>query len=373
MKIDIIGAGPAGSYTAYLLAKNGYKVHVYERSSLIGSPVQCTGILSNYFSTILQPNKEYIINTITKTRIYAPNGRFITAKIKKNYVICRKKFDNYLADLATKAGAKYYLNHSFNQFKENKKIISQINAKNKQISSEADILIGADGPLSKVAKQAELFQDREFVYGTQIETELRNDNSVEFYPYIGCYAWIVPLNSKRVRIGVVAYKKVQSIFRQFAQEKLGKNYKIIENQSGVIPVFNPSVKTQKNNVYVVGDAATFVKASTGGGINQSLLGAKALVESISDRKNYQRMWRKRLFKKLYMHLLLHKVLQKFSEKDWNYLIKVFSEPKMKYILYSESRDQILKMIFKTAITKPSLIKYVKYFPFEDYSHFIKFS
>jgi digeranylgeranylglycerophospholipid reductase len=368
MKINVIGAGPAGNYTAYLLAKKGHSVCVYEKDPVIGSPVQCTGILSDYFLTLMKPKKEFVENTIEKTRIYSPNGKFIEIKIKKNYVICRKKFDNYLADLAKKSGVNYHLNHSFAGFKKKGgKIISKINHNGKTVFSESGILIGADGPLSPVAKAAGLFKDRKFIIGTQIEARMRNDNAVEFYPYIGCYAWIVPKNKEVVRIGVAAYKNTPEIFRNFAKEKLGKDYekKIIENQSGVIPVFNPGVKAQKDNIYLVGDAATFVKATSGGGINQSLKAAGILCESIEQEKSYEREWKKQMFINLYMHLVVHKMMQKFSNEDWNELISAFSEKKMKNILYSESRDNLVKMVLKIALTKPSLFKYVKYFSFEE--------
>ena len=366
MKIAIIGAGPAGNYTAHLLAKKRYSVSVYEKNPVIGSPVQCTGILSDYFLNLMKPSKEFVQNIVTKTRIYAPNGKYVEAKIKKNYVICRKKFDNHLANLAKKEGVKYYLKHSFKSYKKKaKKLEIKLNSKGKQITSEVDILIGADGPNSSVARATGLFENRKFVIGTQIEAKSKNDNVVEFYPYIGSYAWIVPVNKNVIRIGVVAYKDTHTLFKNFVVDKLGKNYKkkIIENQSGIISTFNPRVKAQKDNIYLVGEAATFVKATSGGGINQSLKSAKILVESIEKDKDYNKEWRKSLYKNLYTHLILHKMMEKFSDKDWNDLIKIFSQPKMKNILYSETRDTIVKMLTKIALTQPDLFKYVKYFPF----------
>ncbi len=38
--ISVIGAGPAGSYTAYLLAKAGEKVRIFEEHKEIGKPVR---------------------------------------------------------------------------------------------------------------------------------------------------------------------------------------------------------------------------------------------------------------------------------------------------------------------------------------------
>ncbi len=375
MEISIIGGGPAGNYTAYLLAKKGHSVRVYEKDAQIGLPVQCTGILSDYFLTLMEPKQDFVENIIEKTRIYSPNGKHIELKIKKNYVICRKKFDNYLADLAKKAGAKYYLNHSFKSFekgKEKNRLIVRLKNKEKEIHSECDILIGADGPLSPVAKTTGMFDERQFFIGTQIETRLKKDNCVEFYPYLGCYAWIVPKNKETVRIGVVAYKKSPELFRKFASDKLGKIYvkKTFENQSGIIPVFNPKIKVQKDNIYLVGDAATFVKATSGGGINQSLKASRILADCIDKKKDYNKEWKKIMYRELLAHLIIHKMMLKFNEEDWNALIESFSSLKMKKILYSESRDRLLHMLFKIAIADPSLFRYVRYFPFEELKYFI---
>ena len=38
--ITIIGGGPAGSYTGYLLAKKGFDVSIYEEHAEIGNPIQ---------------------------------------------------------------------------------------------------------------------------------------------------------------------------------------------------------------------------------------------------------------------------------------------------------------------------------------------
>jgi len=50
-KISIIGAGPAGNYLAYLLAKNSFDVCVFEEHKTVGLPVQCTGITTSYLGT----------------------------------------------------------------------------------------------------------------------------------------------------------------------------------------------------------------------------------------------------------------------------------------------------------------------------------
>jgi digeranylgeranylglycerophospholipid reductase len=363
MKIDIIGAGPAGSYVGFLLASRGHKVTVYERDPEIGKPVQCTGILSDYFEKLMVPSKDFVLNVVEKTRIYAPNGRYIDARIRPNYVICRKKFDNHLADMARTKGVVFLLNHSFNSFiSKGNKITSLLSNKGRKVRSNADVLIGADGPLSEVAKSAGLFKAIMFIIGSQVEIEYQNDNAVEFYPYLGCYAWIVPVNRGVARIGVSSYKNSQSLLKDLLHKKLGQKLAGLksENQSGVIPLFDAGIQAQKGNVYLVGDAATFNKATSGGGINQALKAGNILADCIHNRKNYNHAWKKQMFLELYLHLRLHRMMQKFNEDDWNRLIDIFSAPKMRDILYSESRDRLIPMLIRIALAKPELALFARY-------------
>ena len=55
--IAIVGAGPAGSYLGHLLAKEGKDVCIFEEHSRIGSPVQCTGIVTHSIEKFLESYK----------------------------------------------------------------------------------------------------------------------------------------------------------------------------------------------------------------------------------------------------------------------------------------------------------------------------
>ncbi|MBN2421697.1 NAD(P)/FAD-dependent oxidoreductase [Candidatus Woesearchaeota archaeon] len=355
--ISIIGAGPVGNYTAFLLAKSGKKVQVFEEHSSVGKPVQCTGIVSSSFKYIIKPKKEFVINEINKTRIYSPNGKSIELKIKTNYILDREKFDSYLAEKAKKEGAEFYLNSKFIGLEKNKIRIKQ---KNKIKLYKTDYLIGADGPLSQVANISKLFGKRRFLIGSQVRVKLSNDNTVEFYPFIGNFAWVVPEDKETVRIGVASYKKTNLFLNDFLQKLKIKDNQIIEKQSGVIPIYNPWLRTQQKNIFLIGDAATQVKATSGGGIVQGLIAAECLSESIIQNKNYQKVWKKKIGIELYVHLIARRIMDNFKDKDWNNLTKLCSQQKIKKLLYEEERDNLVKLGFRMAIKEPKLLTFFCY-------------
>jgi len=138
-----------------------------------------------------------------------------------------------------------------------------------------------------------------------------------------------------------------------------------ENQSGIIPLFNPRINVLKRNVYLNGDAATFTKSTTGGGIIPSFKGARLIKESLEQERNYQTLFKKKLHRKLHTHLILHKMLRKFGNHEWIKLISEFKKEELKKILYNESRDEITKMLIKIGKTSPKMFAYMKHFPLNE--------
>ncbi|MBN1503134.1 NAD(P)/FAD-dependent oxidoreductase [Candidatus Woesearchaeota archaeon] len=361
MNISIIGAGPVGNYAAYLLSRKGLQAEVYEEHSEIGRPVQCTGILSSKFKEIIKPKKEFVINKTNKARIYAPNNKFVELRLRTNYILDRTKFDSHLAKEAEKNAAKINLNTKFLDFrKRNKyyKLKIKHNDNIRQINT--DYLIGADGPVSQVAKSAGVFDKRKFLQGMQVRANYQNDNAVEFFPYVGTYAWIVPENKEIARIGLASYSNTKSIFEKFTMEKINKK-DIIDKQGGLIPMYNPHLRTQKENIYLVGDAATQVKATTGGGIIPGLIAAKCVANAIIEDMDYHRSWKRELGLELYGHLAIRKMMDKFKYEDWNKLIDEFDNEKLREILQNNPRDNILSLGFKSILHKPSMLRYMKFF------------
>ena len=131
-------------------------------------------------------------------------------------------------------------------------------------------------------------------------------------------------------------------------------------QAGLIPIYNPKIKTQKDNVFLIGDAAAMVKATTGGGIIQGLIAAMALADSIINKKDYHKEWKKSIGRDLLIHLKMRKMMDKFSMQDWNYLIKLFNKENTKKVLESNDRDFPSRFLVKLILTEPRLLYFLKY-------------
>ncbi len=352
--ISIIGAGPVGCYLAYLLVKKGKKVNIFEDHSEIGKPVQCTGIVTSSIGDLIKIKKSFVVNEINKVKVISPSNKTLNFKLKrKNYIIDREKFDKYICKKAIQEGANLYLNHRFVDFKNNKIILEGRKPK------KTNILVGADGPISRVAKVSGLLKNRKFVIGLQarIKSNYTKD-TVEFYLEKGYFGWIVPESDKIARIGVVAKRNVKEKFENFLK-RINKTNNVIDYQSGLIPIYNPLAKTKKDNIYIIGDAAGMVKPTTYGGIVQGLMAAQELSKAILKNRNYESLWKKRIGKELNYGLLIRRVMDKFSNKDYDEMFALLTDKSVKKIIETFDRDYPSKIIFKLLLKQPKLLKYIR--------------
>jgi flavin-dependent dehydrogenase len=148
MTTTIIGAGPAGCYTAFKLAKKGIPANVIEEHGAVGIPLQCTGLVSENLKQAIDFPDKIVVNRINRAKFFFPKAEPVIFK-GRAYVLDRVAFDQHLYEKALLAGVKFYFNERYNTFKEGH--LLQVNTSKRSIESQ--MLVGADGPFSAVAKQ----------------------------------------------------------------------------------------------------------------------------------------------------------------------------------------------------------------------------
>jgi len=354
--IVIVGGGPVGCFLGYLLAKAGKKVSIYEEHSSIGKPIQCTGIVTKELANIIQFKKDFLINKLNKAEIYSYNNQ-IQIKVEE-YVLDRSRFDQHLANLAVKNGTRLFLNTKVIEINKN-----QITIKDKKgiKKIKADIIIGADGPNSIVSKKINNIKKENYI-GLQARVK-GNFESDKYKTYFGSnypefFAWVVPESKNMARIGLASKNNVKYRFNRFLKKLKVKNKDIIDKQAGLIPIYNKRIKVQKENTYLIGDAASQVKATTGGGLVFGLKSAKILADCIIKKKNYEKAL-KSINRELYIHLFIRNILNKFNDKDFSNLIKLMNKEKIKKILKQSSREYPSKLMIKLLLIEPRFILFAR--------------
>lgn len=353
--VNIIGAGPVGCYLAYLLADR-FSVRVFEEHNAIGSPVQCTGILTSGIERITA-DRGFIKNQISTAQIISRNESLEVGFDRPNIIVDRKKFDRHFYRKAKEKGVKFNLSHRFLTKKKNFLIFQHNGTLRYYSMNRKDILVGADGVHSKVYKLLNA-KKRKLLIAPQARLRLKNDNKIRFYFDKGHFAWIVPESRNIVRVGIVVKKPLD--FEEFMHDNIPNwREKLIEYQSGCIPLYDPKIVTGQKNIYIVGDAAGQVKATTGGGIIQGLTAAECLAEALKTGKSYQSIWKKKIGIDLWLHLKMHRMFSRMSGKDKDELIRIFRKKINREILEKFERDYPTKYILRLA-KEWRLIRYMKY-------------
>ena len=358
--ITIIGAGPAGSYLAYLLANQGRKVTIVEEHDTIGKPVQCTGIVTHSIEKFFRLKNEVIAKRLDKVIVVSKNNR-ISVDVDE-IVMWRDKFDRFVTGMAEDEGAEILLGHKFMGF-SGKNLIKVRDKKNGRIKEiQTEIIVGADGPYSSVAKAAGMESNSKNYIGMQAKVKVDMDTS-SFETYFGAdfpnfFGWCVPESEGIARLGIGSFENAQHYFYKFLKARTG-NEEVLCWESGLIPLYNPKKRLQKENVYLIGDAATQVKATTGGGIIPSLKAAQTLCDCILNKKNYDNEFKKQSGRELLLHLRIRNILNKFSDKDYDLLLDLMNQDKIRKILKKYDRDTPIPLVMNLLLKEPRFIYFSK--------------
>src|SRR5262245_52386506 len=106
--VVVIGAGPAGTMTARMLAERGHDVVILEEHAAVGMPVHCTGLLGvDAFDEFKLP-ESIILGQAGSARFWGAAGQSVGIRSDKVQatVIDRVLLDVWLSEQAVKAGAE---------------------------------------------------------------------------------------------------------------------------------------------------------------------------------------------------------------------------------------------------------------------------
>jgi flavin-dependent dehydrogenase len=205
-----------------------------------------------------------------------------------------------------------------------------------------------------VAKNANMFGNRKFIQGLQVRAKYPKleEGTTIIHLNLGEFSWIVPEDDKIARIGVIGAnsKKLHEDYK-----KLIKDAKIIEHQSGIIPLYNPKqeIRKGKEDIFLIGDSATQVKATTYGGILYGLCAAKLLADN---KETYAENFDKTLGKELKLSLRMRDWMNAMTDKQANELIEIFNKEKNSKILSETDRNYPSRLILPLLAREPRLWK-----------------
>ena len=301
----VVGGGPAGSFFAFELAKRGVDVAVFEEHPKVGLPSHCAGHISirSLRSLGLYPLPEGIVeNTFSAANFYSPKGAKFSVHLSQpvTCAINRARFDAYLAEKAQAAGAEFHLSHRVQFLLVEDDFVKGVNVA-KSGGGEwqvlASLVADAEGISSRLLRQAGLqgLKPEGLVYA--MEADVENVEGVEEHTvevYVGkdyapgFYGWLMPTVDGSAKVGLATQKGNPKVFlerlmrRHPVASKQLKNAKVKGVAFHAITLGGPIPRTYGNGFLAVGDCASQVKPTTGGGVIFGLTCAKIAAEVASE-------------------------------------------------------------------------------------------
>jgi geranylgeranyl reductase family protein len=288
--VIVVGTGPAGAVLAYLLAKRGLDVLILERATLpryksCGGGVTWKAMQNLPFDASAVFEQKAVGGVVT----YA-GQQLLKVEVgwPVAWLVMRDRFDHYLVQQAVLAGAHLMEGISVVSVEERGDRVGVITTKGEL---QAQLLAGADGVNSIVARSVGLIPDREV--GVAVEAELAvSPASLEaqgayatfdFGALPGGYGWIFP---KRDHLSVGVFKAIpgkaiglkKALEKFIASEAVLLDPKILHLQGHQIPLGGRTRTLHKGRVLLVGDAANLADPWMGEGISYAVVSARIAAE-----------------------------------------------------------------------------------------------
>lgn len=363
LPVSVIGGSSAGLFTAYLLAREGAPVRVFEQSDSL-SPADRTLIVTRHMKEVLgEAAADCVVNEIRKFELFT-DGRSATIGMNQpDLIIERSRLIRGLAKQAQNAGAQLALGRQFRGISANSDGFSlEFDCAGSKAAENfsAETVVGADGALSRVAQSAG-WPKPKTVPLVQAIVALPKDMSpdtvrVWFVPSETPYFyWLIPESAERGALGLIGETGSES--RKHLEAFLIKRkLEPLDFQGARIPLYTRWVPVRKRlgsgQVFLVGDAAAQVKVSTVGGIVTGLRGAAAVAEVILRRGASRALFQLR--RELDLHLLVRRAMHHFQQDDYSRLVDSLNAPARRS-LSRYSRDEALKVLWRVCLSQPRLI------------------
>lgn len=309
LRVAVVGSGPAGSSAAETLASSGIETYLFERKLDNAKP--CGGAIPLCMVSEFDLPPHIIDRKVRKMKMISPSNREVDINLdnEEEYIgMCRREvLDGFMRNRAAQLGANlinatvhkldipanntepytiHYVDHS------------EGGAQGIAKTLKVDVIIGADGANSRIAKEIDagdynyaiafqerirLPEDKMAYYNDMAEMYVGDDVSTDFY------AWVFPkydhvaVGTGTMQVHKASIKQLQAGIRARAARKLIGG-QIIKVEAHPIPE-HPRPRRVVGRVALVGDAAGYVTKSSGEGIYFAAKSARMCAETIVEVAN----------------------------------------------------------------------------------------
>jgi flavin-dependent dehydrogenase len=360
--VAIVGGSAAGFFLARLFAQRELPVRVFEGAAGV-NPDARTLIVTSRMRDILGPLAgASVVNEIRHFELFT-DGRSAAVTLRRpDLVVERSTLIKELAERAEAAGAQILLGRRFVSLAPDGEQLSMTVERTPGGAEtvRADVVIGADGAVSRVARAAgwprqttvPLLQATvkwpRHIPSDRVRVWFVPDDTPYFF-------WLIPESPARGVVGLIGEdgSRIRSSLERFLEKQA---LDPIELQAARIPLYTRWVPVHKRvgngDVYLVGDAGAQVKVTTLGGVVTGFRGALGVAEAVLNRGASRELGQLR--RELNRHLLIRRMLHGFKQADYSRLVDLLNAP-AKALLSMYTRDDADKILFGVCLRQPRLL------------------
>jgi digeranylgeranylglycerophospholipid reductase len=354
--VVVVGGGSAGSCCAQELALRGFKTLLLEEHDTVAAKVLCTGIVGiNAFQEFSLP-WETVVGTLGRMKAISRYGTELPYMPSQPiaYIVDKGAFNQALAAQATAAGAQLYTSaraHDLVMDDAGVHLRASVPGE-PPLRFHAPVAVLACGVQYQLTKHLGLGMPQEFLQGAQAEVPWTLAECTEVHLNKEftreAFAWVVPLQNGRTRVGLMAGRDARAGLRRFL-DHLAPQWREHGNiHLASKPIAQaPLRRSYSERVLVIGEAAGQVKATTGGGIYYGLLAARLAAETIhkafaagsfsaAELHAYERGWRSLLADELSLGLSFRKLYGWLGDRQMDSLLHYIARNGLKDLIRSKA-------------------------------------
>jgi digeranylgeranylglycerophospholipid reductase len=282
--VVVVGAGPAGSLAARFAAQGGARTLLVDQRVELGVPVQCGEYLPapselkdlfecpSVIDEAFQIPPSSVLRRTDRMACIAPTGHRYEFPLA-GLSVSRRIFDPALARAAEAAGAELRFPAGVTRVRDD--VVEFAHG----ASVRARVIIGADGPISTVARSTGFKIPRTMF--RMITATAVGDFPDEIDLYFGRdapggYAWMIPkVGEANVGLGVPRLAPGATLSRlldKFLERAhLGP---AVDRTRWWVPIGPPPATAVRGRTLLAGDAANLVMATNGGGIPTAMISGR---------------------------------------------------------------------------------------------------
>lgn len=287
--VIIVGGGPSGLSAASFLSDQGYNTAVFDQSNEIGNDAVCSGVISKEAYDRYDLPSNPIVATLRYAELVSPSGNIIDYAHPEDAVVVvdRHKFDFELGVIAQNKGA---------QINSNSKVKSVVNGKHYAVVEvekdgevkvyKSDIVILATGVRFNLHNMLGFGRPKKILKGIQVEVEEKLNDKLKIcwgsrYSE-GFFGWSIPLETGRTRVGVMtegnSINGLENLLNDLGYRTHLNDTSLNIKKRGIS--FGSAINSMSDRIIAIGEAAGYIKTTTGGGIFYGILSAELASEVI---------------------------------------------------------------------------------------------